>query len=413
MDTTVMKKNLSDHLKKASFRLENLNLVRDDKGRPVWNTENALTVLRSHPEWQGVLAHNLFRMKRMLLGPIPGEHDGGYPRSFNDLDYVAAQAWFNRAGFRTASKDVVVDAMHKIASENSFDPLEDYLNELEWDKVQRLNRWLSTYCGAEESDYTAEIGLRWCISAVARGLHPGCKADHMIVFEGSQGARKSTALATLAGPNWFSDSLPPMQTKDASSFLSGRWIIEVAELEAMRRDVDAVKAFISRQVETYRPAYGREEVTEPRRCVFAGTTNKDDWQRDETGGRRFWPVKVGEINISALERDRDQLWAEAVTLYKNGERWWLEGDVVSAALAAAGERRPEDPWRTDIATIIDGLPEVTTKYVLAGLGFAPAEMTISLSKRVAAVFAGLGWRKSGRITSGDFKGAARFTPPSV
>ncbi|MEY8840014.1 VapE domain-containing protein, partial [Cribrihabitans sp. XS_ASV171] len=146
------------------------------------------------------------------------------------------------------------------------------------------------------------------------------------------------------------------------------------------------------------------------RCVFAGTTNKDDWQRDETGGRRFWPVKVGEIDIAALARDRDQLWAEAVTLYRKGERWWLEGEVAEQAQAEAAERRPDDPWRADIAEAVAGRSEVTAKQVLGEMGVLPSEMTPALSKRVTQELIALGWSRAGRITSGEGKGAARYIP---
>ncbi len=248
------------------------------------------------------------------------------------------------------------------------------------------------------------------VSAVARALDPGCKADHMLVLEGAQGQRKSTALAALAGEDWFSDALPQMGTKDASSYLRGKWIIEIAELEAMRKEMDAIKAFITRQVETFRPAYAREEVYEPRRCVFAGTTNKNDWQRDETGGRRFWPVKVGEIDLAAIERDRDQLWAEAVALFRAGERWWLDGEVAEQAHTEAAERRPDDPWRAEIAKAVEGRIEVTTKAVLGALGVMPSDMTPAMSKRVAQELVALGWERHGRITSGEGKGAARYVP---
>jgi predicted P-loop ATPase len=232
----------------------------------------------------------------------------------------------------------------------------------------------------------------------------------MIVLEGAQGRRKSSALAALAGEDWFSDALPQMGDKDASSYLRGKWIIEVAELEAMRSQMDAIKAFISRQVEMYRPAYGREDVYEPRRCIFAGSTNKDDWQRDETGGRRFWPVRVGNIDVDAIARDRGQLWAEAVHLYRAGERWWLEGEEADQAQAEVAERRPDDPWRADIARVVEGRAEVTTKEVLHELHVLPVDMTPKLSKRVAQELVALGWVRDGRVTTGQMKGAYRYIP---
>ena len=393
-----------------TYRHEDLDLIRDDKDRPLWNMANAITLLTDHGDWHEVLAFNQFTSRRELLRAIPGQGGGVYPRPVEDDDYAAAQAWFNRNGFPRATMEIVIGALRKVCRHRAYDPLRDYLNGLTWDETPRLASWLTTYCGAEASDYTSEVGVRWCVSAVARGLKPGCKADHMLVLEGAQGRRKSSALGALAGEEWFSDALPQMGTKDAQSYLRGRWIIEAGELEAMRKEVDAIKAFITRQVETYRPAYGREEVSEPRRCVFAGTTNKDDWQRDETGGRRFWPVRVGEIDVPSIARDRDQLWAEAVSLYRSGERWWLEGEVAEQAQAEAAERRPDDPWRADIARAVQGRVEVTAKQVLGEMGVLPSEMTPALSKRVTQELVALGWSRAGRITAGEGKGAARYVP---
>ncbi|MEM9392797.1 MAG: VapE domain-containing protein [Pseudomonadota bacterium] len=392
------------------YRHEGLDLIRDSNRKPVWNIANALTLLSDHEEWEGVLAFNKFSLRRELLRSVPGQSDNNYPRALEDDDYASAQAWFNRNGFPKADAATVRAAVQKACKQQSFDPLVDYLDGLQWDGIPRLRAWLTTYAGAPASDYIAEVGLRWCISAVARAYRPGCKADHMLVLEGAQGRKKSTALAALAGEDWFSDALPQMGTKDAQSYLRGKWIIEVGELEAMRREVDAIKAFISRQVETYRPAYGREEVTEQRRCVFAGTTNKDDWQRDETGGRRFWPVKVGAIDVQSLARDRDQLWAEAVVHFQNGESWWLEGEVVETAKAEVAARQADDPWHEDIAAIIEGKSEITTKQVLSTIGIGTNDMTPALSKRVAKELVALGWQRQGRATRGVHKGRAVYVP---
>ena len=393
-----------------TFRHNSLSLIRDGKDVPIWNAHNAIALLLQHDDWQGVLAFNEFTVRRVLLRAVPGQGGGVYPRPLEDDDYTAAQAWFNNNGFPKASMEIVRAAVRKVCRHQAFDPLRDYLDGLQWDGAPRLASWLTTYCGAEPSAYVSEVGRRWCISAVARGFKPGVKADCMIVLEGAQGRRKSSALAALAGEDWFSDALPQMGTKDASSYLRGKWIIEVAELEAMRKEMDAIKAFISRQVESYRPAYGREDVSEPRRCIFAGSTNKDDWQRDETGGRRFWPVKVGSIDVDAIARDRGQLWAEAVHLYRAGERWWLEGEEADQAQAEVAERRPDDPWRADIARAVEGRAEVTTKEVLHELRVVPVDMTPQLSKRVAQELVALGWVRDGRVTTGQMKGAARYVP---
>lgn len=404
------RKHRGQTISPAKAMAKTLNLVTDKADRPYWNTANAVEILSHHPAWAGVLGFNEFTRRRVVLKPIPGTKTG-HGRNLEDDDATAVLSWFNRNGFPKATATVAVAAVHAVARRNSFDPLQDYLKSLTWDGTPRISEWLATYCGAESTDYTREAGRRWLISAIARAFKPGCKADHMLVLEGEQGARKSSALAALAGPEWFSDALPPMNTKDASSYLRGRWIVEVAELEAMRREMDAVKAFISRQVESYRPAYGREEVDEPRRCIFAGTTNKDAWLRDETGGRRFWPVRVGTIDLDAIKRDRGQLWAEAVAAYRTGEDWWMQGDVEAEARKQQGARMADDPWTEDVAAATEGRTEISIREVLGNIGIMPSELKREHSDRVAGLLKRQGWQRQGRVTSGLHKGQARYIAP--
>lgn len=287
--------------------------------------------------------------------PLAWDKRGSYPRQWTDLDTIhcqtAAQAMLIRP-----SKDTTFDAVAMIANHNRFHPVRDYLNGLAWDGIPRLDGWLNIYLKANDSEFNKLAGAKFMISAVARVMNPGCKVDTVLVLEGEQGRRKSSAINALTGSEWFTDELPDLHTKDAAIQLGGKWIIEVSELSAMgRTDVETVKKFMSRSVDRYRVPYGKVAIDHPRQSVFIATTNDDRYLKDQTGNRRFWPVACGEIDLDAVRRDRDQFWAESVTRYRAGERWWLEGDENRIAEIEQEERREVDPWEEPIGAHLAGL----------------------------------------------------------
>ncbi|WP_050524906.1 VapE domain-containing protein [Pseudorhodobacter wandonensis] len=387
----------------------------EGKTRAKWCADIACTILETNPDWAEVLAYDEFAGLYLLLKPIPGTtvpRSTFTPRPIADTDITAAVRWFNRNGFPDATKNGAADALFLVASSTIISPVRHFLEGLAWDGFPRVQNWLSQYCGAERSDLTAKVGTAWLVSAVARVLKPGCKADCALVLEGKQGAGKSSILRALAGDEWFHDGLSDMHGKDASAALRGKWIIELPELSAMRRsDTEAVKAFLSRTEERYRPAYGRTEVIEPRRCVFAGTTNRNDYLTDDTGGRRFWPVTVGAVNLDELTADREQIWAEAVDLYRNGARWWLDKTDESAAAAVVATRAADDPWSADVLRVVDGLSEVSTRDVFQLLDIAIDRRGKADAMRITGILTRAGWAREGKFTSGPNRDLSRYVAP--
>jgi putative DNA primase/helicase len=235
----------------------------------------------------------------------------------------------------------------------------DYLNGLKWDGTPRLDGWLSTYLGAEETPLNRAIGRATLVAAVRRVRRPGCKFDHILTLEGEEDKGKSTAIALLAGTENFSDQTILTQSdKEQQEMLRGVWIYEIADLAGMKRaEVEKVKAFASRTHDRARPAYGRRRVDAPRRCIFIATTNEDEYLKSQTGNRRFWPVLVavtGPIDTAGLQRDRDQLWAEAAHDEATGEAITLPHELWGEATQAQDKRREHDPW-DDILAEVTGL----------------------------------------------------------
>jgi predicted P-loop ATPase len=255
---------------------------------------------------------------------------------------------------------------------------------------------------ASHGEYVRAVGARFLISGVARIYQPGCQVDHVLVQEGAQGGGKTSALRVLGG-EWFSESLPAdLHSKDCCDHLRGKWVVELAELGQIKRSaVETVKAFISRTYERFRPAYGRNEVIYPRQCIFSGTTNKSAYLPDETGNRRFWPVKVGTIDLESLRRDRDQLWAEAKQRYSAGEKWWLDDDrLIATAAAEQTERYEPDPWEEPIRKYLVDKSQVTVGEILWRAVFVPVERQRKVEQnRVGEILTNLGWVRHKRTAS--------------
>ena len=243
--------------------------------------------------------------------------------------------------------ETVLTAVQTLANHARFHPVRDYLDGLIWDGKNRIDDWLTVYAGAEKTDFTRAIGSLFFTAAVRRVRSPGCKFDELIVLEGEQGTNKSQALKLLAiESDWFSDDLPlGLSTRETIEALSGRWIVEVAELNGMRKaDVEKIKALLSRDTDRARTAYAKTVTDARRQCVVIGTTNAEQYLRDLTGNRRFWPVRIERFDLVSLTKDRDQLWAEAALREANGESIRLPEELWAVAAVAQNERIQENPF---------------------------------------------------------------------
>lgn len=356
-----------------------------DTGKPIPNVVNVSIALEYAPQLRGVIRLDEFAGKMMLLSAPPWERRFE-PRPWRDADDTELLVWLQENGLQLRGVQTVADAVRMVARRHAYDPLHDYLNGLEWDGQGRLSQWLPQYLNAPNTPLNRATGRAFLISAVARGLRPGCQADHVLSLEGLQGSGKSTLVRILGG-EWTQENLPDMHSKDGMAALAGAWFVELSELAAMTRsEVEAVKSFISRTVDRYRQAYGRHVIEQPRRCVFIATTNEQTYLRDQTGNRRFWPIECGELRREELEQDRDQLFAEAVQAYKNGEAWHFTDPQVIAAATAAQELRVEhDPWLEDISGFVAGRTSVTTGEILNMLQIPRDRSSGPQAKRIAGL----------------------------
>ena len=371
--------------------------IKSAGGTLLPNVANALLALRKDPALMDAFAFDEMLRAPMLMHPI-GQPicPQFYSRPLNDTDITDVVEYLQHHGLKRIAREVVRDAVLARARDCAFHPVRNYLEALTWDETKRLHIWLAIRLGTELAPYTQKIGAMFLLAMVARIFEPGCKADYMLVLEGPQGALKSSACAVLGG-EFFSDNMPEVgEGKDVSQHLNGKWLIEIAEMHAMSKVETAhLKAFITRTTERYRPSYGRMEVIQERQCVFIGTTNRDTYLRDETGGRRFWPVRVGKIDIDGLAADRDQLFAEAVHLYRAGAEWWPDREFEQTHIAPQQAARYEaDVWEENIAKYLEEHPRVTVGEIAKeALSIQTAKIGTADQRRIAAALERLGWQR--------------------
>lgn len=333
-------------------------LELDKQGKIKDTLDNIVLIIRNDSELESI-AFNKHRDGIDARDGLPWEQMKG---GWNDSDNAALKVYLsNKYGIYSPTK--TKDAILAVAAERSYHPIKEYLDHLsEWDGIDRVETLLIDYFNATDNSYTRAVTRKMMVAAVARIYHPGTKFDSVLILNGPQGIGKSTFFAKLAG-DWFSDSLTLTDMKDKAGpeKLQGYWILELGELAGMRKtDVEVVKSFISRSDDKYRASYGVNVESHPRQCIIVGSTNAESgFLRDITGNRRFWPVRIsGDGKRKAWQMsvyDVEQIWAETLVLYGQGEKLYLEGSDVKLATNEQADAMESDEREGLVRTYLDTL----------------------------------------------------------
>ena len=324
----------------------------DRKGKVLSTIDNVYIILLHDPLLKGAVSYNDLKVRPVALRSLPWRKvtDTVNGSTWTDADDSALRRYLEKV-YKLTGKEKIMDGMMNAAKTNAIHPIRDYLEGLSWDGAPRLDTLLVDYLGAEDTPYTRAVTRKTFMAAVARVFEPGCKFDYVLVLAGPQGRGKSTLVAKMAN-GWYTDSLSGIGTKEAFESIQGYWLVELGELAAMRKlEIETIKNFISKQVDSYRAAYGRRVEDHPRQCIFIGTTNSTSFLRDDTGNRRFWPVRLGERPpAKTVWNDLtppviDQLWAEAVVLYHDGEALYLAPELEARAQEQQEQFTEDDPRR--------------------------------------------------------------------
>lgn len=389
------------HYIRAELSHWRTTLSRKNNGELEPTERNVYLVLSNDDAWNGVVGFS------ELHSRIVKRKDPPYPKGsvyhinneWRDDDVIRTKIWMDEHYGINARTDAIMNAVDLAARDNAFHPIREYLQSLTWDGGHRLDSWLTRLLGVEQNEYTRLVGCKFLIGAVARVMEYPCKNDCVLILEGKQGAGKSTALSILGG-EWYSDTHFTLGDKDGYQQMQGVWICELAELDSFNKaESTRAKQFFASETDRYRPSYGRLVQEFPRQCVFAGSTNQDNYLTDTTGNRRYWPVRCTDIKLDRLRHERDQLWAEAMHLYKQGEVWHVLADELHLFEAQQEDRFMSDAWEDHVIQWLDE-PEqrVVQEYSMSeifqgALRVEPVHMRKPEQMRLANILQRLGWRR--------------------
>ena len=367
--------------------VQQYQMETNSKGEPFASVANITRALNGDPTLARGIWYDEF-LQRIVTVWRRSE-----PTEWADVDDINLLIYLQESlGLPKLTKSTVQDAITAVAYQDTRNEAKAYIEAQAWDGVERLPTFFVDYFGAEASDYITMASINFWVSMVARVTRPGCKVDNMIVLEGAQGAGKSSALAVIGG-KWFTEAHRSPSDKDFFVELEGKLLVEIGEMDAFSRaEVNKTKQVITCQTDRYRAPYDKRAADHPRRCVFAGTTNRDDWNKDETGARRFWPVFCREINRNGLAENRDQLFAEALHRLNKGEGWWTMPEQATKNQQEA--RRDADELEAVLANWLVGHYEISVTDVMNDLMQIPLERQDKQTQmRIGKCLRAIGWLK--------------------
>lgn len=324
----VSKKKSKKENEIVNSRFVQLKRTKEDKNgntKIVQSIENCCTVLRTDEALAGKIKYNELSYSPYIFGNLPWTNGDNY-REWTNFDDSNLKCYIEDT-YGLTSMDKIMEALNIIVSENKFNPVVGYLEQLEWDGTERIKNLLPEYLGVEQNEYSETVMRLFMLGAISRAYKPGCKFDYMPVLVGEQGVGKSTFFKVLAGNDaWYNDNFNTIEGDKATEKLRGMWIVELAELLATKKakEVESIKAFITSTVDSYRAPYNRRTEQRPRVCVFAGTTNNSHFMTDRTGNRRYLPLVVRKSHVKKslfdnpkeVQEEFRQAWAEALHIYK-------------------------------------------------------------------------------------------------
>lgn len=370
----------------------NLGLELDSRDRPLIHIDNVVHIIERDPALTGIVWYDEFH-NRIFTCLSKDLNDSTGVREWADVDslriamYMQGVLKLHKMTDEMVQKGVVV-----YASLNRRNEPKEWMESLKWDGSPRVDKFLTDALGAPHSMYTRAVSKNFWIGMVARIYIPGCQLDNMVVLEGPQGIGKTRALRAIGG-RWYAEASSSVQDKDFYLALQGKLLIEIGELESFSKaDVTKIKGAITCLNDRFRTPYDRSSQDHPRQCVFAGTTNENQWIKDQTGARRFWPIRCDLIDVEYIHKHRDQLFAEAVARFKEKETWY---EMPESTTKEQDDRRLADAWEEIVSPwLADHLEGVSLAQVADEcVGIKMESFNMQDQKRLAQCMRRVGWER--------------------